>query len=54
MSDLTATLREHYGQECPAALVYHASWPDEQVIRGTLADIGEKVRAWHAAQPSCS
>jgi precorrin-4/cobalt-precorrin-4 C11-methyltransferase len=43
--ELTAILREHYGSDCPAALVYHASWPDEQVLRGTLADIGEKVRA---------
>jgi precorrin-4/cobalt-precorrin-4 C11-methyltransferase len=43
--EMTAILREHYGSECPTALVYHASWPDEQVLRGTLADIGEKVRA---------
>ncbi|MDD1707432.1 MAG: cobalt-precorrin-4/precorrin-4 C(11)-methyltransferase [Methanoregulaceae archaeon] len=27
----------------PAAVIYHASWPDEQIIRGTVADIGEKV-----------
>jgi precorrin-4/cobalt-precorrin-4 C11-methyltransferase len=45
VSELTTTLREHYGPECPAALVFHASWPDEQVIRGTLADIGDKIRA---------
>ena len=25
-------------------LVYHASWPDEKIIRGTLGDIGERVR----------
>jgi precorrin-4/cobalt-precorrin-4 C11-methyltransferase len=42
---LAATLREHYGPDCPAAVVYHASWPDQQVIRSTLADVGEKVRA---------
>ncbi|MDH3596619.1 MAG: precorrin-4 C(11)-methyltransferase, partial [Rhodospirillales bacterium] len=29
----------------PAAVVYRASWPDEQVIRGTLEDIRQKVRA---------
>ena len=34
-----------YGEDCPAAVVYRASWPDEQVITGTLADIAEKVRA---------
>ncbi|MFW6384396.1 MAG: cobalt-precorrin-4/precorrin-4 C(11)-methyltransferase [Halodesulfurarchaeum sp.] len=31
--------------ETPVAVVYHASWPDEDVIRGTIADIAEKVAA---------
>jgi len=31
--------------ETPVAVVYHASWPDEDVITGTVADIGEKVAA---------
>ena len=35
----------HYGADCPVALVYRASWPDEEIVRGTLADIREKVRA---------
>jgi precorrin-4/cobalt-precorrin-4 C11-methyltransferase len=39
------TLAAHYGKDCPAALVYHASWPDEQIVRGTLADIAEKTTA---------
>ncbi len=34
----------HYGGDCPVAVVYRASWPDELVIRGTLSDIQEKVR----------
>jgi len=38
------TLSPHYGADCPVAVVYRASWPDEQIIRGTLADIREKVR----------
>jgi precorrin-4/cobalt-precorrin-4 C11-methyltransferase len=29
----------HYGCECPAAVVYRASWPEERVIRGTLATL---------------
>ena len=29
----------------PAAVVYHASWPDEKVIRGSIGDIAEKARA---------
>jgi precorrin-4/cobalt-precorrin-4 C11-methyltransferase len=28
-----------YGAECPVAIVYRASWPDERVLRGTLATI---------------
>jgi len=38
-------LTPHYGADCPAIVVYRASWPDEQVIAGTLADIRGKVRA---------
>ena len=29
----------HYGEACPVAIVFRASWPDERVIRGTLATI---------------
>jgi precorrin-4/cobalt-precorrin-4 C11-methyltransferase len=32
-------LTPFYGPECPVALVYRASWPDETIVRGTLADI---------------
>ena len=28
-----------YGAECPVAVVFRASWPDEKVIRGTLSNI---------------
>jgi precorrin-4/cobalt-precorrin-4 C11-methyltransferase len=34
-----------YGADCPVAIVVKASWPDERVIRGTLADIEAKVAA---------
>lgn len=30
--------------ETPAAAVYRASWPDQRVIRGTLADLPRKMR----------
>ncbi len=39
------TLTPHYGADCPAVVVYRASWPDQQVIRGTLATIRERVLA---------
>jgi precorrin-4/cobalt-precorrin-4 C11-methyltransferase len=34
-----------YGPDCPVAIVARASWPDEQVLRGTLVDIEERVAA---------
>lgn len=34
-----------YTPETPVAVVYRATWEDEQVVRGTLATIAEQVRA---------
>jgi len=31
--------------DTPVAVVYHASWPDQRILLGTLADIAEKVEA---------
>jgi len=39
------TLTPHYGADCPVAVVFRASWPDQQVIEGTLGDIREKMKA---------
>lgn len=33
----------HYGDTCPAVAIYHASWPDQKMVKGTLADLAEKV-----------
>ena len=33
-----------YTQDTPAAVVYRATWPDELILRGTLADIADQVR----------
>ncbi|MBQ9376894.1 MAG: precorrin-4 C(11)-methyltransferase [Schwartzia sp.] len=33
-----------YDKTTPIAIVHKATWPDQQVIRGTLEDIEEKVR----------
>jgi precorrin-4/cobalt-precorrin-4 C11-methyltransferase len=38
-------LQGAYTPETPVAVVAKASWPDEQVVEGTLADIAAKVRA---------
>lgn len=34
-----------YGTDCPVAVVVRASWPDERIVRGTLADIVQKLAA---------
>lgn len=38
-------LTPHYGADCPAAVVVRASWPEELILRGTLADIAAQVAA---------
>ncbi|HEY7745487.1 MAG TPA: cobalt-precorrin-4/precorrin-4 C(11)-methyltransferase, partial [Desulfuromonadales bacterium] len=38
-------LQGAYTADTPSAVVARASWHDEQVVEGTLADIAEKVRA---------
>lgn len=43
MSDVVAGIMPYYGRNCPVAVVYHASWPDELVIKSTLAEIETRV-----------
>ena len=31
-------------QDTPAVVVYHASWPDQKIVRGTVADIAQKAQ----------
>lgn len=38
-------LTPHYGTDCPVAIAYRISWPDELLIQGTLGDIRDKVKA---------
>ncbi len=42
---IVAELIPFYGADCPAAVVVRASWPQERVLRGTLADICAQVAA---------
>jgi precorrin-4/cobalt-precorrin-4 C11-methyltransferase len=42
---IVSELTPFYGADCPAAVVARASWPDERVIRGTLADIAQQMAA---------
>jgi len=43
LDELAPALAEHYGADCPVAVVARASWPDEVVLRGTLATIATAV-----------
>ena len=45
IAEAAATLVESYGEDCPAALVYHAAWPDEKIIRSRLGDISSRIAA---------
>ena len=38
-------LTPHYGADCPVVVAYRVSWPDEKIIRGTLANIRDQVKA---------
>lgn len=42
---LTEELVEHYGSDCPVTVVFHASKPDQLILRGTLSDIADRVEA---------
>ncbi|MDO5757060.1 MAG: precorrin-4 C(11)-methyltransferase [Rhodobacterales bacterium] len=43
LDHVTGALTPDYGADCPVAIVFRASWPDERIIRGTLADIAGKM-----------
>jgi precorrin-4/cobalt-precorrin-4 C11-methyltransferase len=42
---IVTELTPHYGAGCPVAVVARATWPDEQIIQGTLGDIAGKLAA---------
>ena len=42
---LCAELVAEYGADCPVVVVYRASQPEQVVLRGTLADMADRVEA---------
>jgi precorrin-4/cobalt-precorrin-4 C11-methyltransferase len=44
IAEAAAQLAPHYGADCPAAAVYHASWEDQRIVRGTVGDIAGRMR----------
>lgn len=43
LASVVRDLSPFYGDECPVAVVYRASWPDERIIRGTLSGIESRI-----------
>ncbi len=37
-------LTPHYGADCPVVVIYRATWPDEEIIVTTLAEMRTRVR----------
>lgn len=44
MAKITQQLIPFYGEDCPIAVVYHASWEDQQIITSTLLNIATEVK----------
>lgn len=42
---IVSELTPRYGADCPVVVVYRVGWPDQRVIRGTLATIRGLVKA---------
>ena len=45
LAQVIADLTPHYGPDCPVAVVWRASWPDQRVVRATLATLEVAVGA---------
>jgi precorrin-4/cobalt-precorrin-4 C11-methyltransferase len=43
LDKLIAELTPHYGVNCPVAIVWRASWPDQRIIRATLGTLDAAV-----------
>ncbi len=45
LAEVTARLIPYYGGDCPVAVVFRASWPDQRVIRATLDTLDPAIGA---------
>ncbi len=44
VEEVAEVLSKAYGPQAPAVVAYRVSWPDQQIIPGTLATIADQVR----------
>ncbi|MCV2867742.1 precorrin-4 C(11)-methyltransferase [Defluviimonas sp. WL0002] len=42
---VVAELSPHYGADCPVAVIWRASWPDQRIVRATLETLETAVGA---------
>ncbi|MBZ4021625.1 precorrin-4 C(11)-methyltransferase [Rhodobacter sp. TJ_12] len=45
LEDVVEKLTPYYGADCPVAVVWRASWPDQRVVRATLGSLQTAVGA---------
>jgi precorrin-4/cobalt-precorrin-4 C11-methyltransferase len=45
LAKVIAELLPHYGADCPVAVVWRASWPDERIVRATLGTLETSLGA---------
>ena len=45
LEKVVADLIPHYGPDCPVAVVWRATWPDERIVRATLATLQTAIGA---------
>ena len=43
LDKVIAELTPHYGADCPLAIVWRASWPDQIIVRGTLGTLDSSL-----------
>lgn len=44
IDEVVKILIPHYGKDCPVAVVYKATWPDQKIVCSKLIDIAEKIK----------
>jgi precorrin-4/cobalt-precorrin-4 C11-methyltransferase len=45
LAKVIAELTPHYGADCPVAVVWRASWPDQRIVRATLGTLQASLGA---------
>ena len=43
--DVQRKLTPHYGEDCPVVVAYRVGWPDQLLMRTTLSELRDRVRA---------